>query len=84
PAVGGARPLRRRVRGATLRTTLGADADRQAARAPQPADAEAVRDALEEFEAAVERAHRDSAGPRTAPESPEPHPQPYPPEGAES
>lgn len=27
---------------------------------PRPADAEAVRDALDEFEAAVERAHRDS------------------------
>ncbi|MFG2465822.1 ATP-binding protein [Streptomyces canus] len=55
----GARPLRRRVRGATLRTTVGADAVPQAA-PPRPADAEAVRDALDEFEAAVERAHRDS------------------------
>ncbi|MEU9323339.1 ATP-binding protein [Streptomyces canus] len=55
----GARPLRRRVRGATLRTTLGADAVAPAA-PPRPADAEAVRDALDEFEAAVERAHRDS------------------------
>lgn len=55
----GARPLRRRVRGATLRTTLGADAVSPAA-PPRPADAEAVRDALDEFEAAVERAHRDS------------------------
>ncbi|WP_324786760.1 sensor histidine kinase [Streptomyces sp. H51] len=55
---GTARPLRRRVRGATLRTT--ADPDRQAARqAPRPADAEAVRAALDEFEAAVERANRD-------------------------
>ncbi|MFF8424676.1 ATP-binding protein [Streptomyces sp. NPDC016566] len=55
---GTARPLRRRVRGATLRTTAGAT---QAA--PQTArtrDAEAERSALEEFEAAVERAHRDS------------------------
>ncbi|GEC03792.1 hypothetical protein SSP24_14470 [Streptomyces spinoverrucosus] len=57
----GARPLRRRVRGATLRTTVGAEAERRAARqATAPADAEAVRDALEEFEAAVERAHRDA------------------------
>lgn len=55
----GGRPLRRRVRGATLRTTLGADAVSQAA-PPRPADADAVRDALDEFEAAVERAHRDS------------------------
>ncbi len=58
----GARPLRRRVRGATLRTTFGADPDQQAAQrsAPRPADADAVRAALDEFEAAVERAHRDS------------------------
>jgi signal transduction histidine kinase len=55
----GSRPLRRRVRGATLRTTLGADAVPKTAPL-QPADAEAVRDALDEFEAAVERAHRDS------------------------
>ncbi|MFJ9862679.1 ATP-binding protein [Streptomyces sp. NPDC101165] len=55
---GTGRPLRRRVRGATLRTTAGASQV-----APQPArtrDAEAERSALEEFEAAVERAHRDS------------------------
>lgn len=94
---GGARPLRRRVRGATLRTTLGADAERHAARqAVPPADAEAVRDALEEFEAAVERAHRDSNGtgiprpdlPHTPSETPDPHtrnePTTNPPEGAES
>ncbi|WP_416980255.1 ATP-binding protein [Streptomyces sp. T028] len=58
-AVDGARPLRRRVRGATLRTTVDASAAmaRQAAR---PADADAVRNALEEFEEAVERAHRDT------------------------
>ncbi|MFE9674728.1 ATP-binding protein [Streptomyces sp. NPDC006259] len=61
PAPDGARPLRRRVRGATLRTTAEA-AVQQAARrpAPPPADADAVRSALEEFEAAVERAHRDT------------------------
>lgn len=61
-----ARPLRRRVRGATLRTTdagAGRPAARQAAR---PADAEEVRSALDEFEAAVERAHRDSAAPTTS------------------
>ncbi|MEU0672891.1 ATP-binding protein [Streptomyces sp. NPDC006172] len=59
PAPDGPRPLHRRVRGATLRTT--ADAARQAARGPaRPVDADAVRSALEEFEAAVERAHRDT------------------------
>ncbi|MET8827972.1 ATP-binding protein [Streptomyces sp. NPDC004610] len=66
-----ARPLRRRVRGATLRTTAADTGHRPATTAP--ADADAVRDALDEFEAAIERAHRDSAngsadsptGPRT-------------------
>ncbi|WP_225826324.1 ATP-binding protein [Streptomyces naphthomycinicus] len=55
---GTGRPLRRRVRGATLRTTAGA-----APTVPQtarPLDAEAVRSELEEFEQAVERARRDS------------------------
>ncbi|MFI1565227.1 ATP-binding protein [Streptomyces sp. NPDC020490] len=76
---GTARPLRRRVRGATLRTT--ADADRQAARqAPRPADPEAVRAALDEFEAAVERANRDSA---TDPTTSGRHHQKDLPEGAE-
>ncbi len=71
----GPRPLRRRVRGATLRTT--ADAAQQAARqAARPADADAVRSALEEFEAAVERAHRDSVG--DTGEHARPHPQPTP------
>ncbi|QTE01670.1 sensor histidine kinase [Streptomyces cyanogenus] len=53
-----ARPLRRRVRGATLRTTAGA-----APAVPKtvlPLDAEAVRSELEEFEQAVERARRDA------------------------
>jgi signal transduction histidine kinase len=60
-APGTPRPLRRRVRGATLPTTTS-DTGRQAAsRAPRPADAEEVRSALEEFEAAVERANRDAA-----------------------
>ncbi|MFI1004314.1 ATP-binding protein [Streptomyces galbus] len=60
PSGDGPRPLRRRVRGATLRTTAEAAAQQAALRAPGPADAQAVRDALEEFEAAVERAHRDT------------------------
>ncbi|MFD7276378.1 ATP-binding protein [Streptomyces sp. NPDC059862] len=89
----GSRPLRRRVRGATLRTT--AEADRQTAARPAaaPADAEAVRSALEEFEAAVERAHRDSdtpsegAGNSRAPdqtrEPSDSHDQNHLPEGAE-
>ncbi|MDQ1066901.1 ATP-binding protein [Streptomyces canus] len=90
----GARPLRRRVRGATLRTTLGADSVPKAG-PPRPADAEAVRDALDEFEAAVERAHRDSeTGSHTRPvfdddvethrtASDPPHDQNHSPEGAE-
>ncbi|MEU9331676.1 ATP-binding protein [Streptomyces sp. NPDC048290] len=92
-----ARPLRRRVRGATLRTTSGTDADRRPT-ATAPADADAVRDALDEFEAAIERAHRDSAngtaagtdaGPASAPrsdattESTPQHQQHHLPEGAE-
>ncbi|MFE1861005.1 ATP-binding protein [Streptomyces anandii] len=61
PSPASPRPLRRRVRGATLRTSGEAGA-RQGARqgAVGPADAEAVRSALEEFEAAVARAQRDS------------------------
>ncbi|MEU6197604.1 ATP-binding protein [Streptomyces sp. NPDC047061] len=54
----GNRPLRRRVRGATLRTTVGAA--QSLAQAPRTRDAEAERDALDEFEAAVERARRES------------------------
>ena len=74
----GARPLRRRVRGATLRTTFGADPDQHITvrSAPRPADAEAVRDALDEFEAAVERAHRDcedEGGTDRRPAGPAPH-----------
>ncbi|MGW7044673.1 ATP-binding protein [Streptomyces avermitilis] len=68
---GAARPLRRRVRGATLRTTA-AETAQQAAHGPaRPADAHEVRSALEEFEAAVERAHRDSGT-----GTPAPHPTP--------
>ncbi|MDX3800627.1 ATP-binding protein [Streptomyces sp. AK04-3B] len=55
-----ARPLRRRVRGATLRTGVDAAAQQTARQAARPADADAVRSALEEFEAAVARAHRDT------------------------
>lgn len=82
---GGSRPLRRRVRGATLRTGAD-DAAQQAARqAPRPADADAVRSALEEFEAAVEQAHRDSdtlTGLRP-PDANHPHDQNHLPKGAE-
>ncbi|MEU2877934.1 hypothetical protein [Streptomyces sp. NPDC007070] len=57
------------MRGATLRTAADSAAA-QAARAPVPqADADAVRSALEEFEAAVERAHRDT-GAHRRPEPP--------------
>ncbi|MET7652934.1 ATP-binding protein [Streptomyces sp. NPDC005486] len=56
----GSRPLRRRVRGATLRTTADAAAQQAARQPARPADADAVRDSLEEFEAAVARAHRDT------------------------
>ncbi|WP_432135812.1 ATP-binding protein [Streptomyces sp. bgisy154] len=57
----GARPLRRRVRGATLRATFDAGTPQHDRHAPRPADADMVRTTLEEFEAAVERAHRDTA-----------------------
>jgi hypothetical protein len=54
------------VRGATLRTTDddAAQEARQAAR--RELDAEEVRAELDEFEAAVERAHRDTAAAGTA------------------
>ena len=87
----GPRPLRRRVRGATLHTTVDAAAQYAARQVARPADADAVRDALDEFEAAVERANRDSrtetdrtgtgdAAPRT---TTYPHQQNHLPEGAE-
>ncbi|MFF4360610.1 ATP-binding protein [Streptomyces sp. NPDC001604] len=79
---GSSRPLRRRVRGATLRTTVDAAAQQAARQAPRLADADAVRDALDEFEAAVERAHRDSAA-GSRPAIPDPHDQKHLPEGAE-
>ncbi|MER5513496.1 ATP-binding protein [Streptomyces sp. NPDC002763] len=82
----GARPLRRRVRGATLRTTVGAA--QTLAQPPRSRDAEAERDALEEFEAAVERARRESdtgshERPAPRPETNPPHHQIHLPEGAE-
>ncbi|MFG2022657.1 ATP-binding protein [Streptomyces sp. NPDC048825] len=60
-------PLRRRVRGATLGATTASS--RQPKRAPtnqrpsawQPVDPEAARSELDEFEAAVQRAHREAA-----------------------
>ncbi|KOX03078.1 histidine kinase [Streptomyces sp. NRRL B-3648] len=85
------RPLRRRVRGATLQTTAGAAPT--VPQAVRPLDAEAVRSELEEFEQAVERARRD-AGTGGSPRPhgtagtthPHPHPHDHPnhlPEGAE-
>ncbi|MFG2353407.1 ATP-binding protein [Streptomyces sp. NPDC048521] len=91
-----ARPLRRRVRGATLRTTVGAA--HAVPVAARTRDAEAERSALEEFEAAVARAQRDSDTVSfTRPETPTsahgttaggtaptpPHDQNHLPEGAE-
>ncbi|MGW7548344.1 ATP-binding protein [Streptomyces sp. NPDC054770] len=73
----GPRPLRRRVRGATLRSTVGAA--QSLAQAPRTRDAEAERDALDEFEAAVERARRESD--TGSHERPVPHIDPtYPPQ----
>ncbi|MEV7324061.1 ATP-binding protein [Streptomyces sp. NPDC093970] len=85
-SVDGTRPLRRRVRGATLRTTAGAA--QALARPARDRDADAERDALEEFEAAVERARRDSdtgshEQPVPHPETNPPHHQIHLPEGAE-
>ncbi|MFI6765250.1 ATP-binding protein [Streptomyces sp. NPDC050355] len=55
-----ARPLRRRVRGATLdMTTPTADRGAQAVRGP--VDPDAVRSELDEFEAAVRRAEQETA-----------------------
>ncbi|MFF0221940.1 ATP-binding protein [Streptomyces sp. NPDC004629] len=86
-AATGARPLRRRVRGATLRTTAGAQ--QGVPQAVRPRDAQAERDALEEFEAAVARARLDSdtgslARPGTGDQrADQPHDQNHHPEGAE-
>ncbi|MFF6780830.1 ATP-binding protein [Streptomyces sp. NPDC012510] len=65
------RQLRRRVRGATLaRTSPPADRGNQAVQ--PPADAEAVRAEIDDFEAAVRRAEQDSAlsGTTSAPSAP--------------
>jgi hypothetical protein len=56
----GPRPLRRRVRGATLRTTFGTSAS-AAPTTPRIVDADEVRSELDEFEAAIARANRDAA-----------------------
>ncbi|MER5210323.1 ATP-binding protein [Streptomyces sp. NPDC002838] len=64
PAARASRPLRRRVRGATLTRTTS-PADRGAPAVRPPVDAEAVRSELDEFEAAVRRAKQDSAHART-------------------
>ncbi|MGW1023707.1 ATP-binding protein [Streptomyces sp. NPDC002577] len=66
PAAGPSRPLRRRIRGATLAMTAS-PADRGTPAVRQPVDAEAVRSELDEFEAAVRRAEQDSAHTRTEP-----------------
>ncbi|MFD5126477.1 ATP-binding protein [Streptomyces olindensis] len=66
PVAEHARPLRRRVRGATLAMTTSR-ADRETPAVRQPVDAEAVRSELDEFEAAVRRAEQDSAHARTEP-----------------
>ncbi|MEU8781024.1 ATP-binding protein [Streptomyces sp. NPDC048637] len=74
PADSSARPLRRRVRGATLnRTTPAADRGDQAVR--RPVDADAVRAELDDFEAAVHRAEQESA-PAPRDSAPSSHQQP--------
>ncbi|WP_405730027.1 HAMP domain-containing protein [Streptomyces sp. NBC_00028] len=83
---GASRPLRRRVRGATLHaTTPGPAAQPVVRQEARPADAEAVRSALDEFEAAVERAHRDTGGDTGSTPYPTPRKQDqnHLPEGAE-
>ncbi|MFG2006911.1 ATP-binding protein [Spirillospora sp. NPDC048911] len=70
----GPRPLRRRVRGATLAMTTP-PADGGIADARQPVDADAVRSELEEFEAAVRQAEQDSSLPQPEPAS-SPHQDP--------
>ncbi|MFB6438841.1 ATP-binding protein [Streptomyces sp. NPDC056411] len=68
------RPLRRRVRGATLERTAPA-VDRAAQAVRQPVDADAVRSELDAFEAAVRRAEQESAPALRDPE-PSQHQQP--------
>lgn len=68
------RPLRRRVRGATLDMTTPT-AGRGAQSVRRPVDADAVRTELDEFEAAVRRAEQESAAaPRDPASSPHQHP----------
>ncbi|MFI0447386.1 ATP-binding protein [Actinomadura sp. 6N118] len=74
PAQESPRPLRRRVRGATLAMTTP-PADGGIADVRQPVDADAVRSELEEFEAAVRQAEQDSSLPQTEP-APSPHQDP--------
>ncbi len=69
------RPLRRRVRGATLDKTTPPP-DRAIPATRRPADADAVRSELDEFEAAVRRAERDSAAGSPAEATPSTHQQP--------
>ncbi|MFG3116301.1 ATP-binding protein [Streptomyces sp. NPDC048197] len=75
------RPLRRRVRGATLDMT-SPTADRAAQAARRPVDADAVRSELDEFEAAVRRAEQESA-PATSEPAPSTHQQPRKESGSE-
>ncbi|WP_418361506.1 ATP-binding protein [Streptomyces gilvosporeus] len=62
------RPLRRRVRGATLPMTAPT-ADRATQAMRRPVDADAVRSELDAFEAAVRRAEQESAPAPTDPSS---------------
>ncbi|MEU9735385.1 ATP-binding protein [Streptomyces sp. NPDC048002] len=82
PAASGSRPLRRRVRGATLRGSEETGSHQALHQAPRPADADAVRSALEEFEAAVAQAHRDTGTTEEHPTPDQQHGQ-HLPEGAE-
>ncbi|MER6306375.1 ATP-binding protein [Streptomyces sp. NPDC001657] len=75
------RPLRRRVRGATLDMT-SPTADRTAQAVRRPVDADAVRSELDEFEAAVRRAEQESA-PATSEPAPSTHQQPRKESGSE-
>ncbi|WP_432142857.1 ATP-binding protein [Streptomyces sp. bgisy084] len=75
------RPLRRRVRGATL-TMTAPPPDRAAQDVRTPVDADAVRSELDEFEAAVRRAEQESAPPPRDSE-PSTHQQPRKESGSE-
>jgi signal transduction histidine kinase len=61
----GPRPLKRRVRGATLART-DPSADRGTTAVRRPVDADEVRSELDEFESAVRRAEQDASLPRQA------------------